>query len=163
MSVHGDAFPMQGGCDCRGVRYALLTAPLFVHCCHCTWCQRESGTAFALNVLIESDRVALLEGTVDVVHTPSNSGKGQKIARCPTCRIALWSNYAGSGDALRFVRAGTLDEARRVAPDIHIYTSTKHEWVILPPDVPAVAEYYDRKQYWPEQSLARRAAALAPR
>jgi len=160
MSVQGAAYPMEGGCDCRGVRYRMLGAPLFVHCCHCTWCQRESGTAFALNVLIEADRVQLLEGTVDIVPTPSNSGRGQNIARCPTCRIALWSTYA-SGDAIRFVRAGTFDEAWRIAPDIHIYTSTRQPWMILPPGPPALPEYYDRKQYWPEQSLARRAAALA--
>ena len=163
MSVHGDAFPLDGGCACRAVRYRMLTVPLFVHCCHCTWCQRETGTAFALNVLIESERAVLLDGAVDVVLTPSASGRGQKIARCPSCRIALWSNYGGSGDAIRFVRAGTLDEAWRIAPDVHIYTTTKQPWVILPPHTPAMPEYYDRDKYWPAESLARRAAALAAR
>jgi len=90
-----------------------------VHCCHCRWCQRESGGAFALNALIEADRVKLLRGEVDVVATPSNSGKGQKIARCPKCHVALWSNCAGAGDALRFVRVGTLDDPDRFPPDIH--------------------------------------------
>lgn len=60
--------------------------------------------------MIEADRMELLQGEVEVVNTPSNSGKGQKIARCPRCRIAIWSNYAGAGDAVRFVRVGTLDE-----------------------------------------------------
>jgi len=156
-----DAFPMEGGCDCGGVRYRMTTAPMFVHCCHCTWCQRETGTAFALNALIEADRVVLLKGEVDVVDTPSNSGKGQKFSRCPTCRMALWSNYAGAGEAIRFVRVGTLDQAFRLKPDIHIFTSTKQPWVILPPDTPAVPEYYDSRQYWPPESIARRAAVLA--
>ena len=154
-------FPLEGGCTCRAVRYRLLTRPLFVHCCHCTWCQRETGTAFALNAMIESDRVELLAGEVDVVDTPSNSGKGQKIARCPKCRIAVWSNYAGAGDLLRFIRVGTLDDPGRFPPDIHIFTSTKQPWVVIPPGVPAVAEYYDAKQHWPPESLERRKAYLA--
>ena len=160
MTAH-DTYPMEGGCGCGGVRYCMTTAPMFVHCCHCTWCQRENGTAFALNALIEADRVVLLKGEVDVVDTPSNSGKGQKFSRCPTCRIALWSNYAGAGEAIRFVRVGTLDQAFRLKPDIHIFTSTKQPWVVLPPDVPAMSEYYDRERYWPLESLARRAAVLA--
>jgi hypothetical protein len=153
--------PFEGGCTCRFVRYALASLPLFVHCCHCRWCQRETGTAFALNALIESDRVQLLHGTVDVVDTPSNSGKGQKITRCPRCHIAVWSNYAGAGDALRFVRAGTLDDPDRFPPDIHIFTASKQPWVVLPPGAPAVTEYYKSAEHWPRESLERRAEVLA--
>jgi len=153
--------PADGGCDCRAVRYRMMTSPLFVHCCHCRWCQRETGASFALNAMIEADRVQSLQGDVEVVLTPSNSGKGQKIARCPICRIALWSNYAGAGDAVRFVRVGTLDEPDRLPPDIHIFTSTKQPWVIIPPQTPAVKEYYDRAKYWPQASLERRAVLLA--
>jgi hypothetical protein len=154
-------FPMEGGCTCRHVRYRMATAPMFVHCCHCTWCQRETGSAFVLNALIEADRVELLHGEAEVIDTPSNSGKGQKISRCPTCKIALWSIYCGAGPAFRFVRVGMLDGARSIAPDIHIFTSTRQPWLILPPDVPAMPEYYDRERYWPPESLARRAAVLA--
>jgi hypothetical protein len=131
-----------------------------VHCCHCTWCQRETGTSFALNAMIETDRVKLTHGDVELVNTPSNSGKGQAIARCPKCRVAVWSHYAGAGDVLSFVRVGTLDEAGRLSPDIHIFTSTKQPWVVLPEGTPAVEEYYDRKQYWPPESLERREAFL---
>ena len=134
---------------------------MFVHCCHCRWCQRETGSAFALNALIETDRIELLHGNVEVVHTPSNSGIGQEIHRCPSCRIALWSNYGGRGDVVRFVRVGTLDNADRMPPDIHIFTASKQPWVILPPDKPAVPEYYDLKVYWPPESLERRAAVWA--
>jgi hypothetical protein len=141
----------------------MKTRPLFVHCCHCTWCQRETGAAFALNAMIESDRVVLEHGEVEMIDTPSNSGKGQKIARCPKCRIAVWSNYAGAGDAVRFVRVGTLDEPGLMPPDIHIFTSTKQPWVVLPEGIPAVAEYYDRKQHWPQESLERREAMLSGR
>jgi hypothetical protein len=139
----------------------MTAKPLFVHCCHCRWCQRETGASFALNAMIESDRVVLLSGAPEVVLTPSNSGKGQKIARCPQCRIALWSNYGGAGDIVRFVRVGTLDKPDRLPPDIHIFTSSKQPWVVLPRGTPAVKEYYDREKYWPKASLKRRLALLA--
>jgi hypothetical protein len=139
----------------------MQTRPLFVHCCHCRWCQRETGASFALNAMIESDRVTLLGEKPDLVETPSHSGKGQQIARCPHCRIAVWSHYAGAGPAVSFVRVGTLDEPDHLPPDIHIFTSTKQPWVVLPPGTPAMDEYYDRKAYWPAESLARREALLA--
>src|SRR5437762_8233804 len=101
-------FSCEGRCTCRAVRYRMTSRPLFVHCCHCRWCKRETGAAFALNAMIESNRVQMLSGEVEVIDTPSLSGKGQKIARCPRCHIAVWSNYSGGGDAVRFVRVGTL-------------------------------------------------------
>ena len=155
--------PHDGGCTCRLVRYRMAAKPLFVNCCHCRWCQRETGTAFALNAMIEADRVALLQGDVEVIDTPSNSGAGQKISRCPRCRIAVWSHYAGAGDAVRFVRVGTLDEPDRLPPDIHIFTASKQPWVVLPPGTPAVPEYYKASEMWPADSLARRAAFQAAR
>ena len=155
-----DSEIFEGGCTCRAVRYRMTSKPMFVHCCHCRWCQRETGTAFALNALIEATRVELLQGQPEVINTPSNSGKGQKILRCPKCRIALWSHYAGAGDKVAFVRVGTLEQPDRLPPDIHIFTSSKQPWVVLPPDTPAVAEYYDRDSCWPAASLERRAALL---
>lgn len=146
---------IDGGCTCGSVRYRLESAPLFVHCCHCRWCQRETGASYALNALIEADRVSLLRGRPQMTPTPSNSGKGQEIWRCPTCRIALWSNYAGFGSKVNFVRVGTLDEADRLTPDIHIYTSSRQPWVVIPEGHAAVEEYYSLKEYWPESSRAR--------
>jgi hypothetical protein len=154
------AFPLEGGCDCRQVRYRMESSPLFVHCCHCRWCQRESGASFALNAMIESDRVTLLCGEPDAVDTPSASGAGQQIVRCPRCRVALWSHYAGAGPLVKFVRVGTLDRPDVLPPDIHIFTSSKQPWVVLPPATPAVPEYYDREQHWPAESLARRRSLL---
>jgi hypothetical protein len=153
----------EGKCACGEIRYRMTNAPLFVHCCHCRWCQRETGSAFVLNAMIEAERVELLSGVPEVIDTPSNSGRGQKISRCPTCRVAVWSNYAGGGDAVRFVRVGTLLEPDRLPPDIHIFTSTKLPWVVLPQGTPAVPEFYDLDQYWPAASLARRAALRARR
>ena len=156
-----DSLSREGGCTCRHVRYRMTSKPMFVHCCHCRWCQRETGTAFALNALIESDRVHLLQGAVEVVDTPSNSGKGQRIARCPKCRIALWSNYGGAVDLIRFVRVGTLDEPDRLPPDIHIFTASKQPWVALPQGALAVAEYYKSAEVWPKESWDWRTSALA--
>jgi hypothetical protein len=152
---------LEGGCTCGAVRYRLTSEPMFVNCCHCRWCQRETGAAFALNAMIEAERVELLRGAPRIVDTPSNSGKGQKIARCPVCGVAVWSNYAGAGDAVRFVRVGTLDTPDALPPGIHIFTASKQPWVVLPAGIPAVAEYYDCEQHWPQASLERRRAVLA--
>ncbi len=151
--------PLFGGaCTCGAVQYRMTGKPLFVHCCHCRWCQRETGSAFVINALIESHHVKVIRGRGQKVHTPSESGKGQDIVRCPECRVALWSHYADLGDKISFVCVGTLDDPGRLPPDIHIYTSSKQPWVILPEGIPAVPQYYDRKRQWPVDSLARRKA-----
>jgi len=156
-----DDFPgLEGGCTCAGVRYRLTARPLFVHCCHCTWCQRETGSAFAVNALIESEHVAVLSGAPEPVQTPSSSGVGQVIVRCPSCRVALWSHYGAAGERVSFVRVGTLDDPDACPPDIHIFTASRQAWVVLPPDVPAVPEYYQRSKHWPAASVTRYKAAL---
>jgi hypothetical protein len=113
--------------------------------------------------MIETDRLELLRGEPFMVDTPSASGKGQRIARCAQCHVALWSHYPGGGKAVAFVRVGTLAEPWRLPPDVHIYTSTKQPWVVLPAGVPAVAEFYDVEQVWPAASLQRRAALRVAR
>jgi hypothetical protein len=154
------AFPVEGGCDCSAIRYRMESSPLIVHCCHCRWCQRESGSSFALNAMIESDRVTTLASKPELVNTPSFSGGGQQIARCRTCRVALWSHYSGAGPILAFVRVGTLDNPDALPPDIHIFTESKQPWIVLAAGVPAVPAYYDREKYWSPDSLARRQAIL---
>jgi hypothetical protein len=147
--------PLEGRCTCGEVRYRLTDAPLVVHACHCTECQRLTGGAFAINALIERDRLELLSGKPVAVPVTGTSGQPQTIFRCPTCEVALWSHYPGGGAAVAFVRAGTLDEPARLAPDIHIYTSTKLPWVELPAGVPAVAEFYNPKEVWPAETQER--------
>ncbi len=149
-----------GRCTCGDVRYSMNSEPMYVHCCHCTECQRTSGSAFALNAMIEADRVELLAGEVELINTPTPSGKGQKIYRCPSCKVAVWSNYAVAkiGDRMRFVRVGTLDDAAAITPDIHIFAASKQPWVELPDGVPAVEQYYVPAEMWSEASLARRQA-----
>ncbi len=147
--------PFEGACTCGAAHYRMTSNPLFVHCCHCRWCQRETGSAFVINALIESHHVKVTKGRVQTVHTPSESGKGQDIVRCPECRVALWSHYDGLGDKMSFVRVGTLDEPNLLPPDIHIYTSSKQPWVTLTGGTPAVPHYYDLKLHWSEESQAR--------
>ncbi|MEM1246910.1 MAG: GFA family protein [Acidobacteriota bacterium] len=149
-----------GGCTCGRLRYRLTSPPMFVHCCHCTWCQRETGSAFAINALIEADRVEMLRGEVELLEIPTLSGAGQKIARCPQCLVALWSHYdfARVGDLVCFVRVGTLDQPKSMPPDIHIYTASKQPWVGLPPEARQAEGYYSARELWPAESLARREA-----
>jgi hypothetical protein len=143
----------EGGCACGAVRYRLASEPLFVHCCHCLNCQRQTGSAFVVNVLIETDRVELLDGEPEPIAVPRSAGKKQKIWRCPTCQTALYSQY--TTPRVRFVRAGTLDDPASVAPDVHIFTRSKLPWVTLPDSVPAFNVYYDTEKLWPKESLAR--------
>jgi hypothetical protein len=152
-----------GSCPCKKIRYALTAAPLLTHCCHCSWCQRETGSAFAVNAMIETSRLIVEGAALDLVVTPSASGKGQKIARCPACRVAVWSHYATLDTKLAFVRAGTLDNPSLAPPDVHIFTSTKQPWVILPAGAEAYAEFYsaeDRKRMMGPEAFQRRAALL---
>jgi hypothetical protein len=148
----------EGGCACGEVRYRLASDPLFVHCCHCLNCQRQTGSAFVINVLIEADRVELLTGEPQLVSVPRERGK-QKIWRCPTCQIAVYSQY--TSPRVRFVRAGTLDDPASVEPDVHIFTRSKLPWVTLPESVPAFDVYYDTKKLWPASSLERLDAVMA--
>jgi hypothetical protein len=154
----------EGGCACGYVRYAMEPYPLIVHCCHCSWCQRQNGSAFAVNALIEADRVHLLEGDVVDIVVPSPSGANQKISRCPKCQVAVLSYYlvmqGGMGERIRFIRVGTLDDPSQLPPDVHIHTASKQPWVTLPPGVLAVDEYYVTKEVWSEDSLKRGRALM---
>jgi len=150
-----DERPLEGRCTCGEVHYRLSSAPLIVHACHCTECQRLSGGAFAINALIEADRVELLSGAPVGVPVTGTSGKTQTVYRCPHCDVALWSHYPGAGEKVCFVRAGTLNDPSRVEPDVHIYTSTRLPWLELPDDARAVAEFYSPKEVWPAESLER--------
>lgn len=150
---------LEGGCSCGAVRYRLTSDPLFVHCCHCLNCQRHTGTAFVVNILIETERVEAVSGDLAAIDMPLNGGSPNKIFRCSKCLVAVWSEYGRP--QLRFVRAGTLDDPAMISPDVHIYTRSKLPWIALPASVPQFAEFYDPKALWPAGSLERRKAALA--
>ena len=153
----GQFKPCEGGCTCRYVRYRVNFEPLIVHCCHCSWCQRQFGAAFAVNALIEADHVELLSGEVEEMMIPSPSGKGQLMARCPKCKVTVWSNYymGGMREYIRFIRVGSLDNPELISPDVHIFTSSKLPWVVLPPDDLFVDVFYDLDETWSPESLRR--------
>lgn len=156
-----------GGCTCGQVRYRMSSAPIFVHCCHCTWCQRETGASFALNAMIETARIEVLAGAPETVLTPSESGKGQKIVRCPNCRVAVWSHYASLDTKLAFLRVGTLDTPSLSPPDVHIFVRSKQPWVVIPPRAEPYAIFYsDADRIWlfgPERMARRNALMAEPR
>ena len=148
---------LTGGCACGALRYRLASRPMFVHCCHCRDCQRQTGSAFVLNALIETARVERLAGETRGVAVPTDSGRPHEIHRCPVCQTAVWSHYGGR-PALAFVRVGALDDPSALPPDVHIYVRSKLPWIALPADVPAFPAYYDSKRLWPAESLERRKA-----
>jgi hypothetical protein len=150
----------EGGCACGAVRYRLTSDPLFIHCCHCLNCQRQTGSAFVINLMIETDRVELLAGVPQRVDVPRDDGSTQWIFRCPTCQVAVFSQY--THPEVRFVRAGTLDEPTSVVPDVHIFTRSKVGWITLPDSAPAFEVYYDMKALWPAASLERIGAIVGP-
>lgn len=152
---------MKGGCTCGAIRYELRASILVTHGCHCTWCQRETGSAFAVNAVIETAHVALLSGAPIEVKTPSRSGKGQVIVRCPDCHVAVWSHYPTAGRRAAFIRVGTLDRPYDVTPDVHIFTSSKQPWVVLPPGAIAVPEFYNPADVWPPEARSRWVAMMA--
>jgi hypothetical protein len=148
----------EGGCSCGEVRYRLASDPMFVHCCHCLNCQRQTGSAFVVNLLIEADRVERTADEPHVVPVPRDDGSEQLVSRCPSCQVALWSEY-GRPEVL-FVRAGTLDDPSWVEPGVHIFTRSRVPWIELPDSAPAFEVYYDSATLWPAASLERRQAAL---
>lgn len=149
---------LTGGCGCGEVRYELASKPMFTNCCHCLDCQRQTGSAFVINGLIETDRIEILSGEPVGVKLPTPSGRAHISFRCPTCQVSLWSDY-GNRSYLRFLRIGTLDDPNQVPPDAHIFTRSKLGWVILPEDVPTFAVYYDMQELWSDEAQARRQAA----
>jgi hypothetical protein len=153
--------PLEGGCSCGAVRFRLASDPLFVHCCHCLNCQRQTGSAFVINLLIEADRVDLLAGDPEPVDVPRDDGSTQRIFRCPACQVAVFSEYTRPD--VWFVRGGTLDQPSAISPDVHIFTKSKLPWVTLPESVPAFEVYYDMQELWPPASLERAAALRAAR
>ena len=148
---------LQGGCACGAVRYRLKSRPMFVHCCHCADCQRQVGSAFVINALIETDRIEVLSGELVPTAMPTESGRPHIVYRCKICGTTIWSDY-GDRKVMSFLRATTLDDRAALTPDVHIFTRSKLPWVTLPQGARAFEVYYDMAQEWPPESLARRAA-----
>lgn len=155
------ALPLDGGCACGALRYRLHAAPMFVHCCHCTRCQRETGGPFAHHAMVEFTQMTTLAGEPEFVSVPTDSGGRHWVARCPACRTAVWNEHGSRKAVTRYLRVGTLDTPDACPPQAHIFVRSKQSWLVLPPGVPAFPTYYDAARTWPAESLARHASATA--
>jgi len=131
---------------------------MFVNCCHCSDCQRQVGSAFVINAIIEEDRIELQSGEIAPTTMPTDSGRPHDVYRCAACGTTLWSDYGRR--PFRFVRATTLDDRAALKPDAHIFTRSKLPWVQLPDDQPAFDVFYDLESQWTPEARARRRAAL---
>lgn len=147
-----------GQCFCGAVRFRMHGQPMFVHCCHCRDCQQQGGSAFAINALIEAERIELLEGQPVATRMKTDSGRVHDIYRCDQCQAPVWSDYGGR-HWLRFVRVAALENAGAFVPDVHIYTRSRLPWVVLPESAAVFADYYDQRALWPAESQARLRAA----
>lgn len=158
--------PLTGHCVCKTVTYALTAPPMITHCCHCTYCQLETGSAFALNTVVESYNFTITSSLPPLfANRPSPSapdGSQHLVAYCPNraCNTDIFSYY-GANKATVYVKAGTLDHEsrRRVRPDVHIFASSKVDWIDLRGEVdkgvPVYEEFYDREDVWANESLVR--------
>lgn len=147
----------EGRCSCGEVKYRLASRPLVTHCCHCSYCQRETGSAFAVNALIEADRVELLSGNVEENTIPSESGQGLIMVRCRRCFTTVWSHYL-QDRFICWIRVGTLNNPNAFEPDVHIFTDSKLPWVTIPVSSPQFGEFYDwdnREGIWSTESIKR--------
>lgn len=144
---------ISGACGCGELRYRTDAKPFIVHCCHCSYYQRQTGSAFVINALVLASSVELLSGELEAVITPSPSGKGQKISRCTNCKVAVWSNYfmGGIRDGIHFIRVGTLDLPDTFPPDVHIFTETKQKWVTLDQNAVVYERFYDYESTWSKE------------
>ncbi len=150
---------IEGRCSCGEIQFRMKREPMFVHCCHCTDCGRESGTGTGLNAVIEADEIELVSGRLEETLLESHSGKGQKVYRCPKCQTAVWGIYNTMGPHVFFVRVGALENAETCVPNVQVYTRSKLPWVVLNPDIPAFEKFYSFKEQWPSKSIERLKAA----
>lgn len=179
MTAENLNYPLRGRCDCGELVYVLEVPPMVVHCCQyvfasqlsmvnaksysCRWCQRQTGSSFALHAMVEADKLRVLSGEIELTTVASPSGAGQTITRCSTCHFAVWSIYLSLGpeaDVLRILDVGTLDNPDCCPPTYHIYTRFKQPWIKLSDDIPAFVDFYNKQEYWPKEQLERRKKAL---
>ena len=147
---------LEGGCACGAVRYTLKNSPLIAHACHCRDCQKQSGSAFVINLWIERKFVDT-RGAAPIAFRvpPGSSGKPHDVLRCAKCGTALWSRYhAAPGDTV-LLRAGTLDDPAAVTPDVHIFARSKVPWLELPKGARAYPAFYKFDEVWSPESLER--------
>jgi len=121
------SFPREGGCQCGAVRYAVTCEPTALYCCHCTNCQAQGGSAFAMSMLVPRDGFAFIKGEPKRFDFVADSGNGKTGWCCPDCGVRLMHDTEGR-DSIT-VRAGTLDGAGELRPVGHIWTRSAQAWM----------------------------------
>jgi len=145
---------LDGQCSCGSVTYSMKKKPIVVHCCHCSECQRQTGTAFVLNAIIETDQFTC-DGPIREITLPTPSGMGQVVSRCTECGVAVFSSYLARQGKLRYIRVGTLDQPDKCPPDVHIFTSSKLPWLELKAEVPVFENFYKFGDVFSKASMTR--------
>ena len=126
-----------GGCQCGEIRYRIRSEPITLYVCHCRDCQRQSGSAFGMSLVVPESSFELLSGSLKTFTVRADSGRTKTCAFCPTCGVRLY-NAVRPGRIS--VKAGTLDDVSKLRPEGHGWTSRKQPWVTLPSDVPCYGE-----------------------
>ena len=140
------------GCACGQVRYQINGEPMFTYACHCTDCQRTTGSAFVVHSTVAKDDFEI-EGETRAATLPTGSGAGYDLHFCTKCGTYVWCIYHIRSDPVLIVRTGTLDDAAKLRPQAHIFTRSMQPWFTLPDDVPSFPEAFDRSVVWPAKSL----------
>tara|TARA_Y100001934_G_C12157277_1_gene680227 strand:+ start:280 stop:783 length:504 start_codon:yes stop_codon:yes gene_type:complete len=148
-----------GGCECGDTRYQFVGEPLFIHACHCTLCQRITGSAFQISMLMTKSQFSLSKGQPAVWHLKADSGNVRPVFFCERCGCQLYGDAPGRGPEIMWIQSGTLDDTTWFSPRAHIWTSSMQSWLTLPVDVPAFDTNYDAVKVWPASSLARMQAS----
>lgn len=145
---------LRGRCACGRVSYRIADTPMFTHACHCLDCQRTTGSAFVVHMIVAEAEFDIDGATVST-RLPTGSGAGVDLHFCPDCGTYIWAKYLAVDLPMIVVRAGTLQDPGKIQPQAHIFTKTKQPWLELPDGIPEFTEAYDRNEVWPAESLAR--------
>ncbi|MGZ5870506.1 MAG: GFA family protein [Bradyrhizobium sp.] len=129
--LYPTALPLSGGCPCEAVRFAVNAMPLLVYACHCTECQRWSGSAFSLSMPVASDSFALTCGKPRPWRRTGASGFESTYWFCGDCGGRVYGQRDSRPDIIA-VRAGTLDDTSWLRPIAHVYLRSAQAWERIP-------------------------------
>lgn len=124
---------MVGGCLCGSTRYEIAAEPTLIYACHCSDCQKATGSAFVLAMRVPPGRIVCTQGGAKPYVRARADGRKRSVFRCPHCLTALWSENVEPSKYVT-VYAGTLDDSARLPPPAHVWTQDAQPWIGLPKD-----------------------------
>ena len=140
---------------CRPCSTNRCGEPIFVNNCHCSQCQKQTGSTSVVNMFYEAEYLTQLSGDTSRHVVKAGSGGDHVIVRCAQCGTAMWSHYPRLGEFAAGIRAGTLDDPASVTPDAAIYVSERMPWVTLPEGIPAFETQYSPAELLPPERFER--------